>query len=69
MASLQLAINELAKRPLTNKAVTSHLVEHQYLLDKLMAKVEVILEQSKQGAVQPVYFMDLEAAWLELTQL
>jgi len=69
MASLDLAIDELSKRPQTNKAVLWHLVEHKHDLERLMAQVEVVLERHKKGAVQPVYFMDLEERWLALKKL
>lgn len=64
--SLHNAINELMKHPKTNQAAIEHLIEHQHQLDKLMAQIETVLEQSKSGQVQPLYFMDLEARWLEL---
>ncbi|QDP59285.1 MAG: hypothetical protein Tp136SUR676911_24 [Prokaryotic dsDNA virus sp.] len=66
MASLQIAIDELSKRPQTNKGVLWHLMEHKHDLERLMAQIEVVLEQHRKGAVHPVYFMDLEDIWLAL---
>lgn len=66
MASLQMAIDELSKRPQTNKGVLWNLMEHKHDLERLMAQVEVVLEQHKKGTVKPAYFMDLEERWLAL---